>query len=369
MPERRVIKLVAGIGAIVLLSVVASGCALVTPWTKLPAVPNLSDPTKAQFKEDVAYSITAGMRADRFAKAGDSNSTHEYNFTGLGCEIPDWGTHPNLANVVERYKRSSIGGLDANCAEANSFSRKSAATAVGAYSIWLTSPGGGRKPFNIRPANSECGIDETPIACEVRLVRPRFTFVMTGTNDLAWAPFLRGYTYQQRYEQVICEVRKAGSVPVMVTLPPRRGPAPPGQADFPEVDYRNINGYDLRHIALDLWVAQMNEAMVAVAEREGVAVVNLWRALRSDKTRNWGLLGDNLHLSVKGGVESPSAPKAIRNAVDLSPEGLEYGANLRHLIHLQSLRALNAIADTVDPSEAPSRLTRADDDCRQLTTP
>lgn len=92
-----------------------------------------------------------------------------------------------------------------------------------------------------------CDVDETPLACEIRLHHPSIIIISIGTNWLEeeYQPF------EEYYRRILDEIIKAGIVPVITTK------ADPTASDFP-----------------------LNQIMVQLAYEYDVPLWNFWAAVQ-----------------------------------------------------------------------------------------
>lgn len=326
--KRSVLALAAGLLAC--LSVACGSSGQVNPqgalasadWEQVPVLPRFDRLAAKQLRREVARADRAGMRPRVFAKVGDSNTEWAQNLYGLGCRPVDFGSRPDLARVLRRYTAVSLDGLRSfpDCLPANSFSRWSAATVSGVWTQWLITPVGELRSSGSIPASVECGVAQTPLSCELDLLRPRYVTIMIGTNDaLIGLPL--GDEYRGHLKGVVRGVRESGSVPVLSTLPPMPIPTASG-----EDGEERIN--------------EANEIITQVSREMKTPLVNLWRAMTSPEMENEGLAKDDLHLGVFGGESSPDI---LANSAVLTPEALAFGANRRQLIWLELLARLDAV--------------------------
>lgn len=295
-------------------------------WESAPVIPELTDELKQRFLIDVAVADARGQNAEVFAKVGDSNTELPNNLYGFACRGVEFGEQQEVAPVVERYNRvvlDAAGGF--GCEPVTSFSRYSAAARSGTYSIFPVNrikdaliPFGGPDPF--------CYPEEIALDCEIRLIRPRYTIIMIGTNDLGfdinYTNFQPGSKSAERLALVVSRTRYAGSVPVLSNLPPSWVPVTP---------------------EIDEWggIKLINRDIAKLAETLEVPLINLWGALTEEQMIDRGLGPDGVHLSVFGG---PGQADALVNSVNLTDEALRYGANRRNLIWLQTLAELDRVA-------------------------
>jgi hypothetical protein len=292
-------------------------------WQKMPVVPAFNLAAKARLRQAVARADRAGLRAQVFAKVGDSNTEWEQNLYGLGCRPVDFGPRPGLAAVQQRYTAVPLEGLRTfpGCEPANSFSRMSAATVSGVWTEWLITPVEQLNSSGSIAASDECEPAWTPLECELELTRPRYATIMIGTND-ALIGLQLGDVYKSHLTDLIREVRASRTVPVLSTLPPMPIPTAGGQ-----------DGEDR--------INEANGIIREVSQEMKVPLINLFRAMTGPEMENQGLASDQLHLGVFGGESSPDM---LANSAILTPEALVYGANRRQLVWLQTLKRLDSIA-------------------------
>src|SRR5690606_20023243 len=126
---------------------------------------------------------------------------------------------------------------------------------------------------------------ETPVACEMRVVKPAVALIMIGTND---APAYPADQYGARLRQIIETCIQYNVVPVLSTLPPR--------AQFND----NIIAY--------------NQVIAGMAQQYGVPLTDLYSALWGLPDHGYG--PDGIHLSVPPGGASA--------AFDFTAANLQY---------------------------------------------
>lgn len=326
---KRLVPLVLGV---VLAGLAISAPALARPadWKALPVVPKIRGAVKASFLKDVARSDRRGMRAKVFAKLGDSNTEMVSALYGLACRRAKLGGRFRLRRVIHRYNRVRLENERAipGCRPWTSFSRRSAAAKSSSFTTWSLIRNAdlpAELPYWEPP--SDCPLEETPLICEVRTIRPRYTLIMTGTNDLRSDIYYGvepGSRTAGRMSKVIREVRRLGSVPVVSTLAPvLASAAPPGVID------------------------PLNAGIYKAARRNRVPIINLWRALTAPGMIDSGMGDNGIHLRAQpGGVSLilEPGPTTFVDSVDFRPRALRFGANRRNLVWLQTLAALDRAA-------------------------
>jgi hypothetical protein len=286
-----------------------------------PVLPDLSGAAGERLRREVARADRQKMDPEVFAKVGDSNTEWPQNIYGLGCREVGYGSNQDLKAVVERYSKvrfPSLTGLD-GCSPINSLTRRSAAAVSGVWTKWLMTPTEDLYKTEIGPPTDECEPDQTPLDCEIALIKPRWALIMSGTNDALLGRPL-GDTYRGLLEQMVDRVRELGPVPVLSTLPPMAVPSHDGQPGEQRVE-------------------EANQIISQVAAERQVPLINLHRALTAEGMVEHGLASDGLHLGVYGGEGQPDI---MRGSAMLTIPALHYGANRRNLIWLQVLGRLDA---------------------------
>jgi hypothetical protein len=173
---------------------------------------------------------------------------------------------PELQAIIDWYNQIDVGD------GRSSFDRVSVAANPGWRIQDILDPG---------QSGSVCNAGETPLDCELRLVRPAVAIISVGMNDVGATD---SETFRTTMEQVIQTVLNNGVIPVVTTVQPN-----PNNADQ---------------------VRTINEALIeAVQNVEAsnnilVPVYNLWRAY--NQLPNSGLEGDSLTPST-----SPSGPGVL----------------------------------------------------------
>jgi len=299
-------------------------------WMLAPVIPKLTGDERRLLQHRLREGRVKGMRWGVFAKVGDSNTEFSPNIYGLGCRAPQ-GLPTELDVVRRRYikKRLPEGESLPGCRPRTSFSRRSAAAQAGVVSTWpltkvadLPTSGFGRKP-------PHCESNETPLSCELRIIRPSFAFVMLGTNDVGLDLTFGiepGSKILARLRPLVVYLLKQGVVPVLSTIPSIAA-IPPQEGTYERA------------------VARTNGGILRLARAFKVPVINLWKALQQPTMINQGLSSDGLHLSVEGAGGEAVGLKphngTLRDSVDFSSEALRYGANRRNLIFLKALAVLD----------------------------
>jgi hypothetical protein len=288
-------------------------------WRTAPAVPHLDAGAKKRLLGTLRWGRALGNRAAVFAKVGDSLSASPAFMQALGC--PRWrrSGHPELDLAVKRFRATALPGGSADCGRVNSFSRNSSAARPLMPSPWANYPGGS--------LDAKCQPDETPLRCEVRLIRPAYAVILMGTNDASVAiqydvDVRQGFIAAM--SETVTTARALGVVPVLTTIPPRTDSA-----------------------TAESVTEGLNEALSGLAAARHVPLINLWRAV--DPLPGYGISTDGIHLSLFGGsvctgICDPASCAPACQPADFSRRGLRYGYNMRNLITMKTLSRLSRIA-------------------------
>ena len=285
-----------------------------------PVLPDLSGEAGERLRREAARADEAGMNPAVFAKVGDSNTEYPQNLFGLGCREVGFGSNQELKGVVARYRKVRFPDLVPfpECEPVNSLSRRSTAAVSGVWTGWLMTPTAELPATGIAPPTDECEPEQSPLDCEIGLLKPRWVLIMVGTNDaLLGLPL--GAEYRGALERMVARVRQLGPVPVLSTLPPMAVPAHTGEPGEERI-------------------AEANRIIRQVARSEEVPLIDLYRGLTAPGMLDDGLGPDGLHLGVYGGEDQPDI---MRGSAMLTLPALKYGANRRNLIWLQVLEKLD----------------------------
>jgi uncharacterized protein YgiM (DUF1202 family) len=225
----------------------------------------------------------AGNQRNVFSKVGDSLTDTANFFRGFGGSYNLRG-YGSLLPVIQFF--SSGNALGGSPFVSGSISARASWGEVSVLDPGSADPG-------------RCAPGETPVACEVRVVKPAVVLIMIGTNDAGGA--IPSDVYAGRLRQIIETCIQGNAVPVLSTLPPR--------AQF--------NDY----------IQSYNQVIASLASSYGVPLTDLYSALVNLPNHGYG--EDGIHLSVP--------PGGAAATVDFTPENLQYGATMRNLTALQIL--------------------------------
>jgi lysophospholipase L1-like esterase len=271
-------------------------------WRDAPIVPRIDPSLAGQLRAQLADARAAGNRAGVFAKLGDSITETQAYLQGLACGEQRLAGHADLQPTIAFFHQTRFpdGYTSVWCGHADSFSRASAAATSGQTAEWVTANGAAD--------SGRCRAPESPLACEYRLLRPAWSLVMFGTNDLEQIGDVT--RYRQDMNRIVTQSRSRGVIPILSTIPPR-----------------------LDSAALNRRVNTYNDALYRLAANRGVLLINFWRALTQPGMVNRGMYSDGIHPNVY--VSYDCTP--FCRPLDFGDQALRYGYNQRNLITLETL--------------------------------
>lgn len=271
-------------------------------WTQAPVVPGIGPGMESELRDDLAAARAAGNRQSVFAKLGDSITETQAYLQGLACDEGSLASHAELRGTIRFFHQTRFpdGYTAAWCGHADSFSRASAAAMSGQTAEWVTQPGAAE--------GSRCRRRESPLTCEYRLLRPAWSLIMFGTNDVEQIDDAGRYV--QDMGRIIDQSRDRGVIPILSTIPPR-------------LDSRALNAR----------VDHYNDALYRLAARRQVPLINFWRALERPRMVNQGMHTDGIHPNVYVSYDCDPFCRPL----DFGAAALRYGYNQRNLITLETL--------------------------------
>jgi len=158
-------------------------------WMQMPVVPV---GVSQRVRDIYLHGQQLGNNPNAFSKVGDCESTPSW-FLGdfdLGKANYSLGPYTNLQPVIDQFH--------------GSFGRTSLAAGRGYAAATVLS---------VLWADPKlCHAGEIPLACELRVNRPSFAFVMLGTNDASNPVKFEGYM-----RQILDTLIQAGVVPILAT--------------------------------------------------------------------------------------------------------------------------------------------------------
>lgn len=210
-------------------------------WMDLPVVPkNISENTKEIFLRGQELDNLA----DVFIKIGDSNSTTTWFLAPMAR-----GDY-SLGDEYE-YLRPAIDAFGESFIRNSVTVRRGFTTSSVLATLWADP--------------EQCEIGETPIACEVRIMKPSFALLMLGSNDIPHPE-----NFEPNMRKIIEELIGLGVVPILAT-----------KMDNMERDH------------------SINDKIARLAFEYEIPLWNLWKALLPLK-RHGALPDDEAHLTVAG---------------------------------------------------------------------
>jgi len=265
--------------------------------TPAPASTNVSAPPK-EFAVVSGVSENArqiflrgqqlGNRADVFSKVGDSITSGTYApdspfLVPIGNGKYNLDQYSNLQSVIDYFSKTKA-------RDANSFANTSLAARAG-WASWMamTLP---------KYPTAPCNKDETPLACEYRIVKPSMAIIMFGTNDARLSSLA---TYEKYIRLIIETSIQNGVVPIVSTIPPIKAAWGVGRAEV------------------------YNAIVIRLAREYDVPLLDYYSAM---KTLPYdGLAADGVH---------PSLPPNLQTTF-FTQKNILYGYTLRNLTALQAL--------------------------------
>jgi hypothetical protein len=231
-----------------------------------------------------------GNRANVFSKIGDSITVAPWYLFPIGAGAYNLQGYGHLQSVINHFSA-------ANARTGNSFANQSLAANNGWTTLTVLDPNASNHTI--------CAIDEAPLVCEYRVVKPSVAIIMLGTNDLALLP---AETFRGNLAIVVQTSINMGVIPVLSTVPPRSG-AEGAVAVFNQIIIETARAYDV-----PLW--NYHGSMVGIYAG--------------------GLSNDGIHPSSPPGTH----PQDYAAAANFTPENLNFGFTMRNLGTLQVLDAI-----------------------------
>ncbi|MBC7811106.1 MAG: SGNH/GDSL hydrolase family protein [Burkholderiales bacterium] len=226
-----------------------------------------------------------GNRADVFSKVGDSITVATYFLYPFGWQGSNLRDYGYLGPTLQYFSNTTA-------RDGSSFTNTSVAAGNGWTTGYVLDP---------RHAPPQFCANESPLACEYRLVRPSVALIMFGTNDAA---NLTSADFGANLSQIVEITINSGVVPVLSTIPPRPG--------------------------WERQIEQFNAIIINTARDYDIPLWDYNSAMRT--LPNSGLSNDGVH---------PSWPPGDTiEAANLTAANLRFGYTMRNLTALQVLDAL-----------------------------
>ncbi len=215
--------------------------------------------------------IVKGNNPHAFAKVGDCETDTDWFLEDFdkGISYYSLGPYTSLQAMIDYYK--------------GSFGRKSLAARRGFNAASLLT--------SYWADQTQCKADESPLACEFRILRPSFALVMLGTNDVP-----RKDAFEDNLRQVIEFSLSQSVLPVLAT-----------KAD-------NLEGDE-----------SINATIARLAQEYGLPLWNFWAVVQP--LPGHGLVEDGAHLT--------HAPNRFGD-----PQAMKTAWPWRNLTALQVLQAV-----------------------------
>jgi hypothetical protein len=236
-------------------------------WVDFPVIPTVSQNVKDIFTRGQAL----GDNPHAFSKIGDCETAAQW-FLGDFDMKPDHyslGKYTDLNAVIQQFS--------------GSFIRSSLASRIGFNAASVLNP--------IWADLNQCQANETPLACEYRVERPAFAFILLGTNDV-----YHQASFESNLRQIIEYSIQQGVIPILATKA------------------SNLEG----NHAINIIIARL-------AYEYDIPLWNFWLAVQP--LPNGGLQADNEHLTWN--------PNFFDN-----PLNMKAGWTIRNLTALQVLSAV-----------------------------
>jgi hypothetical protein len=233
--------------------------------------------------------ITVGNRANVFSKVGDSLTVATWAFYPIGWGQQQLSSYGYLQPAIDYFSAEPVG-------DGNSFSNVPLAADNQWTSADLLNPAQGNPEI--------CGVNETPLDCEFRIVRPSIALILIGTNDVG---LMDGETYRENLENILDKTIARSVLPVLSTLPRR-------------------SGYDAQ-------IAEFNDIVRSTAQQYQIPIWEFYNALETRP--NNGLEADGVHLSYP-----PVEIGQWEATANFVGDNLNYGYNVRNLTAIQVLDAV-----------------------------
>jgi len=276
-----------------------------------PIIPIITAADKERLRIIYLAGQAAGNHAAVFAKVGDSMTWLSFFLKDeIGCGVDRMDRYDYLLPTVEYLRATAFPAdyTDVWCGVANAYTRSS----VTAVHSWTSADA--LDPARLDPVPFDCSAPyDTPLKCELHLIKPSIALIMYGTNDLFFFNDLE--MFRANLTQIVADVLNAGVIPVLSTIPPR--------FDTPEWGAR---------------VPMYNQIIIEVAQVQRVPLWNYWLALQDLTLVNHGIGADGVHPNY-----SLDGAGGDYGAAIFTPEGLRYGFNLRNLTAIQVLDKLKRV--------------------------
>ncbi len=274
------------------LNLPSSDPTVLAEYQRLQAAPLLDNMDTSEVRAIFERGQQLGMRANVFTRVGDSNTTSGgfLNPIGMRGDFCDFGAYSYLQETVDFFSVPPQEG------ERNSFDSFSVAAVNG------LSTAGAMDPFW---ADAEvCQSNESPLACEYRLVQPSIALIMLGLMDVEYYEADESRDFMRAIMDFSIE---QGVIPVWTTFP---------------VLADNDEGHPSWERSL-----YFNAAILDVVEEYQTPLINLWAGVQLLPDN--GIGPDRVHLA-----------QVVGEFCSFTGSEQRIGGTLRNLLTLQALDML-----------------------------
>ena len=255
---------------------------------RLRSIPELYNMTSGTVYATYQRGRALGNRANVFTKVGDSITETQPFLWDYGAGNYDLGQYGYLQTTIDYFSTTPPRAGQPNSFLNRSFASGSAFNAAAIIDTIWSDP-------------NFCSTTETPLECELRIVKPSVALVMLGSVDIQIYDIS---LYSQALQSIVQISLNRGVIPVLTTFPISR-------------DYL-------------YWEKSLrfNMIILDVAQHYNIPVINLWKA--TENMPQNGTAADRFHLS--------QPPVFYR----LTGEEFTYGISARNWLTLRALDTLRA---------------------------
>ena len=276
-------------------------------------LPLIDRALRAKLKSVYALGLGAGNRPGIFAKFGDSITRSPSFLIDIGCGVAVLGENSELNNTIEFFRQSRFPSSFSMgwCNDSNSFTRDSHA----AFGGWTADDPLKKFSNPIRECPSP---HDTPLRCELHLLKPSIALIMFGTNDVDEN---NPSNFRKKLTKIAQEVQILGVIPVLSTIPPRQD-----------------------RVVIAERVELYNQIIREIASTLQVPLWDYSLALQARTMKNHGMSSDGIH---------PNVYKDAQPAVFIE-EALRFGFNQRNFTALEVLKKIRAQIQKNGPADHAS---------------
>lgn len=210
-----------------------------------PVIPSIS-PAMLEVYE---LGQSLGNHSNVITKVGDSLSASDQYINVFEEDAYNLGAYAYLEETLLYYRDGT--------------NRESIAAQIGMSTYVVFDP--------LWATHEDCQANESPLACEYRLMQPSIAFILFGPNDVR---SMNETEYHQQMSLIIEETLNAGIIPVLFTF---------GVHPDDELYFQAMN---------------LNLEILSLGAEYEIPVINLWAALQA--LPEYGLDEDHVHLLRSG---------------------------------------------------------------------